>query len=101
MSRGKALWDSADLLRADGSAKSAKALRFFALGRILRETEGAALNGRDVEAAQHLRELQAHCEKLIGMVAPEKKGRPSVVAAGKDSSEHRPQPRHPRYREVR
>ena len=81
MSRGKELWDSADRMRADGSTKCAKAMRFFALTRMLAEAEDTALMGNDIEAAARLRELQAHCEKLIGMMAPERKGRPSLVAA--------------------
>ena len=81
MSRGKELWKTADLFRTDGSARSARAVSFFALGRMLAEAEDAASIGCDTEAVEHLRELQAHCEKLIGMMAPEKKGRPSLVAA--------------------
>jgi hypothetical protein len=29
----------------------------------------------------HLRELQAHCEKMIALLAPEQKQRPTIVAA--------------------
>ena len=81
MSSGKELWDTADLFRTDGSARSARALSFFALGRMLAEAEDAASIGRDTEAVEHLRELQAHCEKLIATLAPEIKGRPRLVAA--------------------
>lgn len=81
MSRGKELWKTADLFRTDGSARSARAVSFFALGRMLAEAEDAALMGNDIEAVERLRELQAHSDKLIGTMAPEKKGRPSLVAA--------------------
>ena len=54
----------ADRMRADGSTKSAKALRFFALTRMLAEAEDAALMGNDIEAAARaaspLREADRH-----------------------------------------
>jgi hypothetical protein len=34
-----------------------------------------------MEAIEHLRELQAHCEKMIALLAPEEKHRPTIVAA--------------------
>jgi hypothetical protein len=56
-------------------------MRFYALGRMLDEAETSALTGCDIEAAERLRELQAHCEKLIAVLAPEQKKRPRLVAA--------------------
>ena len=82
MTSGKDLWASADEYAEDHrGVKSAKAMRFFALGKMLAEAETASLTDRDLDAAVHLRELQAHCEKLIGQLAPDKKGSPSLVAA--------------------
>lgn len=81
MASGKELWESAAGMAGGSSAKSANALRFFALGKMLAEAESAALMDRNDEAVEHLRELQAHCEKLIAIMAPDKKGRPNLVAA--------------------
>lgn len=81
MTSGIELWHSADDFADRCGTKSAKAMRFYALGKMLAEAETAGLTGCDVDAAEHLRELQAHCEKMIGVLAPDKKGRPSLVAA--------------------
>jgi len=56
-------------------------MRCYALGRMLDEAETSALSGCDIEAAEQLRELQAHCEKLIAVLAPEQKKPPKLVAA--------------------
>jgi hypothetical protein len=56
-------------------------MRFYALGKMLAEAETAALMDRDVDATEHLRELQAHCEKLVEMLAPAQQGRPKLVVA--------------------
>ena len=80
MALGKDLWESAgDFSRMCG-VQSAIAARFYALGRMLAEAEVASLSGCDGDAAQKLRELQTHCEKLVVMLAPAEKGRPKLVA---------------------
>ena len=56
-------------------------MRFYALTRMLAEAETAMLIGSDAEAADLVRELQAHCEKMIGILAPERKKGPTLVAA--------------------
>jgi hypothetical protein len=48
MSSGKELWDTADLFRTDGSARSARALSFFALGQMLAEADDAAFLGMEL-----------------------------------------------------
>ena len=81
MARGKEIWEAADKGTKSGNQRSANAMRFYALSRMLAEAETSALSGLDAEAAEQLRELQAHAEKLVTMLAPDKKGRPSLVAA--------------------
>ena len=48
---------------------------------MLVEAEMASFSGCDGDAAQKLRELQAHCEKLVAMLAPAEQGRPKLVTA--------------------
>ena len=81
MTGGRELWRSAQDYADRCGAKSAKAMRFYALGKMLAEAETAALMDRDVDATEHLRELQAHCEKLVEMLAPAQRGRPKLVVA--------------------
>ena len=81
MTSGKDLWVSADAYEGRNDATSAKAIRFYALGKMLAEAEVAGLTDRDIDAAEHLKELQAHCEKLIAQLAPEKTRAPNLVAA--------------------
>ena len=81
MTLGKDLWDAADDLSQTGGVQSVMAARFYALGRMLAEAETASLSGCDGDAAQKLRELQAHCEKLVTMLAPTGQGRPKLVTA--------------------
>jgi hypothetical protein len=81
MALGKDLWDSADDFARMCGVQSAMAARFYALGRMLAEAESSSLTGCDVDAAQRLRELQAHCEKLVALLAPDEKGQPKLVAA--------------------
>lgn len=81
MTSGKDLWASADECADHRGVKSAKAMRFYALAKMLAEAETAGLTDRDLDAAVYLRELQAHCEKLIVQLAPDKKRSPSLVAA--------------------
>ena len=78
---GKEIWDAAEKGTKTGDSRSANLMRFYALGRMLDEAETSALSGCDIEAAEQLRELQAHCEKLISVLAPEQKMRPKLVAA--------------------
>ena len=77
---GKELCEAAETVPAS-DIKSAKAMCFYALGVFLAEAETAALSGCDVDAVEKLRELQAHTEKLIAALAPDQRGRPSLVAA--------------------
>ena len=81
MALGKDVWDSADDFSRMCGVQSATAARFYALGRMLAEAEVASLSGSDNDAAQKLRELQVHCEKLVMMLAPADKGRPKLVNA--------------------
>ena len=81
MALGKDFWDSADDFSRMCGVQSAMAARFYALGRMLAEAEVASLSGCDEDAAQKLRELQAHCEKLVVMLAPVERGRPKLVSA--------------------
>jgi hypothetical protein len=74
MALDKDVWGSADDCSSACGVQSPSAARFHALGRMLAEAEVASLSGCDDDAAQKLRELQAHCEKLIAMLAPAEKG---------------------------
>jgi hypothetical protein len=77
--RGEEIWDAAE--KGTKTARSANLMRFYALGRMLDAAETSALSGCDIEAAEQLRELQAHCEKLIAVLAPEQKKPPKLVTA--------------------
>jgi hypothetical protein len=81
MARGKEIWEAAENDTKNGGPRSANAMRFYALARMLAEAETSALTGSNAEAAEQLRGLQAHAEKLVTMLAPDKKGKPSLVAA--------------------
>jgi hypothetical protein len=81
MALGKDVWDSADDFSRMCGVQSAMAARFYALGRMLAEAEVASLSGSNQDAAQMLRELQAHCEKLAVMLAPAEKRQPKLVSA--------------------
>jgi hypothetical protein len=80
MSRGAEIWASAERIAQEVSEQSAQWRRFQALNRMLAEAENSATRSHE-ETVQKLRELQAHCEKLIGVLSPEKCGRPKLVAA--------------------
>jgi hypothetical protein len=54
---------------------------FYSLTTMLGQAEDAAVGGHSRQAIEKLRELQAHCEKMIGVLAPEHKGCPKIVAA--------------------
>ena len=56
-------------------------MRFYGLSKMLEAAELAARSGSKAEAVEHLRELQAHCEKMVAILAPEEKARPKLVAA--------------------
>ena len=73
MATGKEIWQAADA--AQGAARSANIMRFYALNRMLSEAEGTALIEADAQAAEQLRELQAHVEKLVAMLAPAQQGK--------------------------
>jgi hypothetical protein len=78
MSKGAEKWAAAEKFAEYGSARTAQSMRFYALNRMLDTAESAVLNGREREATESLRELQAHCEKLIAMLAPRWRGRPAL-----------------------
>jgi hypothetical protein len=81
MANGKEVWASAEKLNDKGGARSANAMRFYALTRMLAEAETAMLTGSEAESAELMRELQAHCEKMIAILAPDRKTGPTLVAA--------------------
>ena len=81
MANGKEVWASAEKLKDKGGARSANAMRFYALTRMLAEAETAMLTGSEAESAELVRELQAHCEKMIAILAPDRKIGPTLVAA--------------------
>jgi hypothetical protein len=56
-------------------------MRFYALSKMLEAAEHAARLGPTSEAVEHLRELQAHCERMICILAPLDKARLKLVAA--------------------
>jgi hypothetical protein len=70
-------------MAADGSHRSARSMRFYALSKMLEAAEIAARTGATDEATEHIRELQAHCERMVALLNPEKKegGRLRMVAA--------------------
>ena len=73
-------WKEGDFFAGDGSLRSAQAMRFYGLSKMLEAAELAARLGSKSEAVEHIRELQAHCEKMIGILAPQEKTRPKLVA---------------------
>jgi len=81
MSYGAEKWQAGDCFAGAGSLRSAQATRFFALIIMVEAAELAARHGLTTDAIEHLRELQAHCEKMIGIVATHEKRRPRLVAA--------------------
>ena len=81
MSYGAEKWKVGDSFEKDTSLRSAQSMRFYALGKMLEAAEIAARIGTKAEAVEHLRELQAHCEKMVGILAPQEKKRPKLVAA--------------------
>jgi hypothetical protein len=81
MSYGADKWKVGDSFASDGGLRPAQATRFYALSNMLEAAELAARLGSKAEAVEHLRELQAHCEKMVGILAPQDKTRPKLVAA--------------------
>ena len=81
MSYGAEKWKEGDLFASERSLRSAQAMCFYALSKMLEAAEVGARLGTKTEAVEHLRELQAHCEKMIGILAPQEKTRPKLVAA--------------------
>ena len=82
MSYGSDRWRVAEQMAADGSLRSARAMRFYALSKMLEAAEIAARTGAKDEAVEHIRELQAHCERMVAQLTPTKKeGRLRMVAA--------------------
>jgi hypothetical protein len=69
MARGKEIWEAAAIGTKSGSERSANAMRFYALSRMLAEAETSALMGMEAEATQQLVELQAHVEILAARLA--------------------------------
>jgi hypothetical protein len=80
MSFGADRWVAADRFAQYGGPHSVKSMRFYALTRMLADAETSSIEGKHI-AIEHLRELQAHCEKMIALLAPEEKRRPAIVAA--------------------
>jgi hypothetical protein len=78
MSNGAEKWAAAERFAEYGSARTAQSMRFYALTRMLDTAESAVLNGCERDAIESLRELQAHCEKLVAMLAPRWRGRPAL-----------------------
>jgi len=81
MSYGADKWKAGDCFASEGSLRSAQAMRFYGLSKMLEAAELAARLSAKAEAVEHLRELQAHCEKMVSILAPQEKTRPKLVAA--------------------
>ena len=81
MSDGKQLWDAAVEHGAKGGARSVNAMRFYALAKMLAEAETAWLSDNDLQSAKRLRQLQAHCEKMISELAPAASSKPTLVVS--------------------
>lgn len=81
MSNGKELWNAAVEHGAKGGVRSINAMRFYALAKMLAEAETAWLTGNDQQSVERLRQLQAHCEKMIAELAPGASAKPTLVSA--------------------
>ena len=81
MADGKEIWASADTIAEDGQVRSANAMRFYALSKMLAQAETLMLTGEDARSAEQLRELQVHCEKMLTILSPGRKQGPTLVAA--------------------
>ena len=76
---GVEIWQAAD--KQGRNEKSAHLVRIYALVQMMAEAQSAVVKGEHANTVEHLRAVQAHAEKMIGMLAPEKKSKPTVVAA--------------------
>ena len=81
MANGREMWVAAEALVQKGSVRSANAMRFYALNRMLAEAEHAMLTGSDADASDRVRELQAHCEQTIAILTPGLTKGPRLVVA--------------------
>ena len=79
MSKAKELWDAAGELDGKFEVRSANAMRFYALAQMLAEAETSWLTRNTDQALLRLRELQAHCEKMVAELAPDKTLRPALI----------------------
>lgn len=77
---GREIWQAAEDGAAFAGVPATNGLRFCALSRMLMEAEKNLAYGDRAMAVEQLRELQAHCEKLIGMLAPLERAGPRLVA---------------------
>ncbi len=81
MQNGKKIWEVAATGTKTGDPRSAHIMRMYALAQMLAAAETAVLTGKNQQAAEALCDLQAHAEKFVGLLAPEKRSRPTRVAA--------------------
>ena len=81
MSNGKDLWDAALQHGWKGGVRSIHAMRFYALAKMLAEAETAWLTDNDTQSVENLRQLQAHCEKMISDLAPRASVKPTLVVS--------------------
>jgi hypothetical protein len=81
MSYGADKWQEGDAFARERRLRSAQTMRFYALSKMLDAAELDARSDSKAEAVEHLRELQAHCQNMIGILAPQEKTRPKLVAA--------------------
>jgi hypothetical protein len=72
MSYGADRWQLGEEMAAEGTLRSAQSMRFYALSKMLEAAEIAARTGHKDEAALHIRELQAHCERMVSLLTPPK-----------------------------
>ena len=75
MSYGSDRWRLSEQMAADGNHRSVQAMRFYALSKMLEAAEIAGRTGAKDEATQHIRELQAYCERMVALLNPETKDR--------------------------
>jgi hypothetical protein len=72
---GKEIWAAAEVSRKSAIVQREFVTRycFYSLATMLDQAENAAVEGQSQQAIKKLRELQVHCEKMIGVLAPEQK----------------------------
>jgi hypothetical protein len=78
---GKEIWAAAASSRqiAMVQPEFVKRYCFYSLVKMLDEAQDATVEGDSQQAIKKLRELQVHCEKMIGVLAPEQKRRLKLV----------------------